>query len=101
MRRVTKKTSRKSSKKPKFVELELDGEVQRVTACPHRQRLCVVKNSGARGGYLILRCSDSALVAWARLKGHACDALEQLETPDALVLDSKIVNSVRQQLSKL
>ncbi len=66
-------------KKPKEWDAELNGVKMRLHVCPHRRRLCVVKNPGERKGYLLLRCEDGMLVAWARLKGHASDAMEELE----------------------
>lgn len=102
---MTSKKKQPGGKKPKAVDLLLAGDLTTVTACPHRRRLCVIKNPGKRKGYLLLRCSDAKLVAWARLKGHACDALERLEelldvSPGAK-LQEKTVRFVRQQLSTM
>lgn len=94
--------SSKGGKKPKEWDAELAGVPQRLCVCPHRKRLCVVKNPGERKGWLLLQCSDAALVAWARLKGHACDAMEQLEVLlDHGPLEENTVHNLRRQLGEL
>ncbi len=96
---MNKATSK--GRKATFLVLELNGVRQKVTACPYRQRLCVVGNQGARKGYYILRVPDGALVAWARLKGHATTAMEEMEIAERLVLTPVYVNKIRMDLMAL
>lgn len=86
-------------KKAKMWEAELKGVPQLLCVCPHKRRLCVIKNVGLLRGWLIVQCSDGFLVSWARLKGHATDAMEQLEELDTLS-ESAVVN-IRRQLGEL
>ncbi len=88
-------------RKATFLVLELEGQMQKVTACPYRQRLCIVSNKGARKGYYILRVPDGALVAWARLKGHATAAMEEMEIPERLMLTEDLLNKIRRDLMAL
>ncbi len=100
------KTSRKTGgKKAKIWPVVFCGEEQKLCTCPHRKRLVVVKNEeGARKGFFIRRAEDGALVCWARLKGHATEAMEKLEDLLDLCggkLQEKTVRHFRHELSEL
>jgi hypothetical protein len=98
---TTAKTTKTSKgKKAKNAFLLLEGMVKKVSACPFRQRLCVVPSGTARKGFLIIRVCDSAIVAWARLKGHATEAMEELEKMEGELREST-VRKLRERLAEL